>query len=145
MAMRQPPLSSATKVKYAEEVCWISPVTRFSTSTRTPTSIDVRNTRFTLERKTMSCPMWMGCRKLMWSTEAVTTEHLEWRTAANAAARSTRCITLPPRTFPRVLASLGSANSEYSEMDSRTNRPGSTEFKVNSGGADNFRGMQPLV
>src|SRR5690348_10546254 len=43
--------------------------------------------------------------------------------AAMAPARSTRCMTLPPRTLPSPLASFGSANSEYSETDSRTNLP----------------------
>ena len=66
----------------------------------------------------------------MWSTEAVTTAHRECRTAASAAAISTKCITLPPRTLPSVLASFGSANSEYSETDSRTKRPGGMESTV---------------
>ena len=35
--------------------------------------MDVRKTRFTDERSSSTCPMWTGCRKLMWSTEAVTT------------------------------------------------------------------------
>ena len=45
-----PSSSSATKVRYAEHVCSRSPVIRFSVSTFTPTSMDVRNTRFTEER-----------------------------------------------------------------------------------------------
>src|SRR5579871_3025225 len=43
--------------------------------------------------------------------------------AAMAPARSTRCITLPPSTLPSPLASLGSASSEYSEIDSPTVLP----------------------
>src|SRR5438477_9012158 len=34
-------------------------------------------------------------------------------------------MTFPPRTLPRPLASLGSANSEYSDADSRTGLPSS--------------------
>src|SRR6516165_1506517 len=40
-----------------------------------------------------------------------------------APARSTRCMTLPPSTLPSPLASFGRANSEYSEIDSRTALP----------------------
>src|SRR5713226_9256835 len=52
--------------------------------------------------------------------EAVTTGKRAWRMAARAPQRSTRCMTLPPSRFPSTLASLGRANSLYSEMDSRT-------------------------
>jgi len=60
----------------------------------------------------------------MWSTEAVTTGLRAWRMAAIAPARSTRCMTLPPSTLPRPLASIGKANSAYSDVDSRTGFPG---------------------
>src|SRR5262249_33574813 len=62
----------------------------------------------------------MKCRL---STDAVTQGRRACRMAAIAAARSTRCITFPPRTLPSPLASLGSASSEYSEIDSRTGFP----------------------
>src|SRR5690349_24047523 len=55
--------------------------------------------------------------------EAVTTGQRACRIAASAPARSTRCMTFPPRTLPRLLASLGSASSEYSDCDSRTGLP----------------------
>src|SRR5690349_19082083 len=71
----------------------------------------------------MSCPICTGCRKFMWSMEAVTTGQRACRMAASAPARSTRCMTFPPRTLPRPLASLGSASSEYSDCDSRTGLP----------------------
>src|SRR5262249_19204178 len=77
--------------------------------------------RFTDDRNRISWPILTGCRKFMWSTEAVTTGQRACRMAANPPARSTRCMTLPPSTFPKLLASLGSARSEYSETDSRTN------------------------
>ena len=62
----------------------------------------------------INSPMCTGCRKCRLSTEAVTTGLRACRMAAMAAARSTRCMTLPPSTLPRPLASLGSASSEYS-------------------------------
>src|ERR1700724_595756 len=71
--------------------------------------------------------------------DAVTTGQRACLTPARAAARSTRCITLPPRTFPSVLASLGSANSEYSEIDSRTKRPGTVEFTARTCGGSFLR------
>jgi len=41
--------SSATKVRYADDVWWNSPVLRSSTHSFTPTSIDELKTRFTLD------------------------------------------------------------------------------------------------
>ena len=67
--------------------------------------------------------MFTGCRKWRLSTAAVTTPRRAWRIAAMAPARSTRCITVPPSTWPQPLASLGSASWEYSEADSRTGLP----------------------
>jgi hypothetical protein len=58
----RPSSSIATIVRYALFVCWTSPVRGFSASTRTPTSIDVRHTAFTRERKVTSfmiVPPWM--------------------------------------------------------------------------------------
>src|SRR5271166_6648665 len=69
----------------------------------------------------------MKCRL---STDAVTTGQRACRSAAIAAARSTRCITFPPRTFPSPLASLGSAISEYSETDSRTGLPSKARLRL---------------
>ena len=53
-------------------MCSFAPVSRFSVSTWTPTSIDVRNTRLTDDRSTINCPMRTGCRKCRLSTDAVT-------------------------------------------------------------------------
>src|ERR1700690_284992 len=85
--------------------------------------MDVRNTRFTEDFRVMSCPMCMGCRNVMWSTDAVTTGQRVWRMAASAPDMSTRCITRPPSRKPSGLASFGSAISEYSEADARTGLP----------------------
>ena len=63
----------------------------------------------------ISSLMCTGCRKCRLSTDAVTTGLRACRKPAMAAARSTRCITLPPSTLPMPLASLGSASSEYSD------------------------------
>src|ERR1017187_10142698 len=65
----------------------------------------------------------MGCKKFMWSNEAVTTGLRAWRMAVMAPARSTRFMTLPPSTLPRPLASVGNASSAYSDMYSRTGFP----------------------
>jgi len=48
-------------------------------------------------------------------------------------------MTLPPSTLPRLLASIGSANSEYSETDSRTKRPAGSELKLGRASSGSFR------
>src|ERR1039457_1506154 len=110
---------------------------RFSVTTLTPTSIDVRKTRFTEELRMINSPIWTGCRKFKLSTEAVTTGLRACRMAAMAPARSTRCMTFPPRTLPRPLASLGSASSEYSDADSLTGLPSIVSDPLY--GANSFR------
>ena len=95
---------SATNVRYEEFVWRTTPVSRSSTKTFAPTSIEVRNTRFTLAFTMTSWPIRIGWRNVMWSTEAVTTGQRAWRMAAVAAARSTRCMMRPPRRLPSVLA-----------------------------------------
>ena len=107
--------------------------------------MDVRNTRFTEERSTISSPMCTGWRKWRLSTEAVTTGMRAWRMAAMAAARSTRCMTLPPSTLPRPLASLGSASSEYSEIDSRTGLPSHVHLIAGCRSARRGFGFAPQI
>src|SRR5581483_7054043 len=85
--------------------------------------MEERKTRFTLDRSMISSPILTGWRNWKLSTDAVTQGLRAWRRAAMAAQRSTRCMSLPPRTLPRPLASLGSASSEYSEIESRTGWP----------------------
>src|SRR5512133_1187426 len=71
----------------------------------------------------------------MWSTDAVTTARRACRIAVMAPARSTRCMTRPPSMFPSALASLGSANSAYSDFDSLTGLPSSMWLFRGGGGA----------
>src|SRR5271157_1169054 len=115
--------SSATNVKYADKMWRTSHFRGSSHHTFTPTSIDVWKTLFTLDFKIRNWPMWTGCRKLTWSTAAVTADRRECRSAAKAPHKSTKCNMRPPSTFPSMLASFGSATYVYSEQDSPTGRP----------------------
>ena len=75
-----------------------SPVRGFSASTRTPTSIDVRQAAFTDALNVTSWPTWTGATKAMRSTPAVTTRCRLWRTAARPATSSISFIIVPPCT-----------------------------------------------
>ncbi len=67
----------------------------------------------------------------MWSTEAVTAIERQCRCAVMAAAISTRCMTRPPRMFPKTLASCGSTTSVISVREVLTGFPAkSREFAV---------------
>ena len=96
---------------------------RSSTQTFTPTSIEVRKTRFTDDFSTTSCPMLNRPQE-----SQVVHRHRNHGTAGVAAGgvaaqRSTYCISLPPKSVPSELASLGSVNSVYSDIDARTGLP----------------------
>jgi len=52
--------SIATKVRYADDTCFSAPVTKSSTQTLTPSSIEVRNARLTDARRRTSCPIFTG-------------------------------------------------------------------------------------
>src|ERR671912_16180 len=75
-----------------------------SASTRTPTSIEVRPTSFTDACTKTTSPTLTGCRKLIWSSEAVTTGPPACRLAAIPAAVSISFMISPPCTLPMMLA-----------------------------------------
>src|ERR671924_241607 len=79
----------------------------FSDSTRTPTSIEVRQAAFTVAFTVTSWPMTTGCMKFIRSMAAVTALCPECRTAAIPATSSQRCMITPPCTLPAMLASPG--------------------------------------
>ena len=91
--------------KYALLAWRISPVRGFSASTLTPTSIEVRQAALTIALKVTSSPTWIGTRKSTRSMAAVTTRRRECLIAARPAASSASFITVPPCTFPALLAS----------------------------------------
>ena len=69
-----------------------------SASTRTPTSIEVRQAALTEAVNVTSSPMWIGSRNVIRSMPAVTTRQRECRTAARPATSSQSFITVPPCT-----------------------------------------------
>ena len=95
-----------------------SPVRGFSASTRTPTSIEVRQTALTLAEQIRSSPMLTGCMKVIRSIAAVTTRLPEWRIPAIPATSSQSRITTPPWTNPAELASPMPIHLTSSERDS---------------------------
>ena len=82
-----------------------SPVSGLSASTRTPTSIDVRQAAFTLAVQVTSSPTLTGRMNVIRSIAAVTTRPRQWRMAAIPAASSHSFITTPPWTNPAEFAS----------------------------------------
>ena len=82
-----------------------SPLRTFSASTRTPTSIELRQAAFTVAFTVSRSPTSTGCRKVIRSMAAVTTRRPEWRTAAIPATSSQRCRITPPCTLPAMFAS----------------------------------------
>ena len=85
---------------------WVtSRVRTFSDSTRTPTSIEVRQAALTVARTVTSEPTSTGWRNVIRSMPAVTTRSPEWRTAAMPATSSHMCRITPPWTLPARLAS----------------------------------------
>jgi hypothetical protein len=76
-----------------------------SASTRTPTSIDVRQAALTVARKLSTSPVLTGSRTRTPSTAAVTTRDRQWRVAAMTAASSSSLRIQPPWTSPAALAS----------------------------------------
>ena len=69
-----------------------------SAVTRTPTSIEVRQTALTEAENVTSSPISIGTRKVTRSTPAVTTLRREWRMAARPATSSASLRTVPPWT-----------------------------------------------
>ena len=82
-----------------------SPVRGFSASTRTPTSIEVRQAAFTFAEQVTSSPTLTGRMNVIRSMAAVTTRLRQWRIAAMPATSSQSFITIPPWTNPAELAS----------------------------------------
>ena len=83
----------------------VSPLRGFSASTRTPTSIEVRQAALTQAWQLSRSPTWIGSTKAIRSTPAVTIRVPQWRSAAIPAASSHIFITTPPCTNPARLAS----------------------------------------
>ena len=96
---------SETIVRYAVQVWLIAPVRTSSASTRTPTSIEVRQAALTVARRVTTSPTWMGERKRISSTAAVTTRPPARRVAAIAATSSHSFMIQPPWTLPAMFAS----------------------------------------
>src|SRR5215475_4696267 len=71
-----------------------------SVSTRQPTSIDVRATKFTIACSTTISPTCTGDRKSSRSIDAVSTAPCAWRIAATPAHTSIHCIMIPPNITP---------------------------------------------
>ena len=90
------PSSSATIVRYAVEEWRRSPVYGFSASTRTPTSIEERQTALTIDEQRRSSPTNTGVTNVIRSIPAVTTRRPECLIAASPAASSASRSTVPP-------------------------------------------------
>ena len=103
-------------------MCRASPVNGFSASTRTPTSIDVRQTALTEAVQRSSSPTKTGVLNVIRSMPAVTTRRPECLIAASPAASSTRRITVPPWMNPPELASPIDIQRTSSELESATRR-----------------------
>src|SRR3954469_25196060 len=71
-----------------------------SVSTRQPTSIDVRATKFTMAWSTTISPTRTGDRKSSRSIDAVSTAPCAWRMAETPAHTSIHCIMIPPNITP---------------------------------------------
>ena len=84
-----------TKVRYAEQQCTRSPVSMASSSTRTPTSAEDLNTRFTWAAVMVTAPRRAGLKKWTASTDAVTTGPRASVLAASPAATSIQDRTMP--------------------------------------------------
>ena len=82
-----------------------SPVRGFSASTRTPTSIELRQAALTVAQNVTTSPTLIGTRNAMRSIAAVTTRRPECLIAARPAASSASFITVPPWTLPALFAS----------------------------------------
>jgi hypothetical protein len=102
-----------------------------SASTRTPISIEVRQTALTAALKVISSPTCIGSRNVIRSTPAVTTRSREWRMAASAAASSHSRRIVPPCTNPALLASVIPIQRTRTERDSEAGR-GSTTREANA-------------
>jgi len=97
-------VSSARRFRYADDV-WRPPP--FAGPPPRPSRISMeRETRDSRRPQHHQLPDLDRVQKFMWSTEAVTTGRRACRRAASAAAKSTRCMTFPPSTFPSPLASI---------------------------------------
>ena len=95
-----------TIVRYAVDVWSTVPLRTSSDSTRTPTSIEVRQAAFTDALTVTRCPTNTGWRKVMRSIAAVTTRVPQWRMAAIPATSSQSFMIDPPCTLPAVFASM---------------------------------------
>jgi hypothetical protein len=95
-------------------VCRRRPVISSSASTRTPTSMDVRPAKLTLDFMTTRSPRWIGSRKSTRSIDAVTTGARQCRNAEMAAHLSIIDMITPPKTCPMLFASPGIISSEVS-------------------------------
>lgn len=82
------------------------PLRTSSDSTRTPTSIEVRQAAFTLALTVTRWPTKTGWRNVMRSMAAVTTRVPQWRIAAMPATSSQSFMIVPPWTLPAVFASV---------------------------------------
>ena len=87
---------TATNVKYAEQQWCLAPVKGFSSSTRTPTSMDEVKVRFTMAATMTTEPTLQGRRKWTASTEAVTQGPRASVFAARPAHTSIQLRTAPP-------------------------------------------------
>ena len=105
-------------------MCSTSLVRTCSRSTRTPTSIEVRQAALTVARTVTRSPTSTGWRKIIRSTPAVTTRHPEWRIAAIPATSSQRDMIRPPWMLPAVLASPTPVQRVRTETESDGGRGG---------------------
>ena len=85
--------------------CRTTPVRGSSASTRTPTSIEVRQAALTVAVNVTSWPILIGTRNDMRSMLAVTVRRRECRTEAMPAASSTSFMIVPPWMSRLALAS----------------------------------------
>ena len=81
-------------------MCSIARVRSVSFSTRTPTSIELRQAAFTVARTVTSSPTRTGRWKVMRSKPTVTTRWPQWRMAAMPATSSHSFRITPPWALP---------------------------------------------
>src|SRR5581483_11486163 len=96
--------------------------TAFSASTRTPTSIEVRQAAFTVAMQRSSSPTKSGSAKVIRSIPAVTTLPPQCRIAAMPAASSHIRITTPPWMKPAEFASGMPIHRISSEQEAEAGR-----------------------
>ena len=94
----------------------------FSASTRTPTSIELRQTAFTEAVQRSNSPTNTGVMKVIRSIPAVTTRRPECLIAARPPASSTSRITVPPWMKPPELASPIDIQRTSIELESEIRR-----------------------